>query len=109
MPRRRNTDPTSLITPILARFAAEMASTVERFTSERIEQAVKRAFLTGAPVRTPSFRRGRKRPTVHCYYPGCKNVAAPRFGMFCAAEHKGISKREKAQHREKRETTVMAN
>jgi hypothetical protein len=34
-----------------------------------------------------------------CYFPGCKNGAAPRFSMFCAAEHKDLSKSEKNKYR----------
>ena len=41
----------------------------------------------------------RARGKTLCYYPGCKNVAAPRFGMFCAALHKDIPKSEKEKYR----------
>lgn len=37
-----------------------------------------------------------------CYYPGCKNLAAPRFGMFCAALHKNLSKADKEKYRQER-------
>jgi hypothetical protein len=45
------------------------------------------------------LRRAGRRARVLCYVPGCKNVAAPRFGMFCAAEHKNLSKSEKDKYR----------
>ena len=79
MPRPRKNDPSSLLNPILSQFAARIAQAVERFTINRVEKAVKEH------ARTLKGRRGRGglRPTVRCYYPGCKNVAAPRFGL-CA-------------------------
>jgi hypothetical protein len=36
---------------------------------------------------------------VTCYYPGCKNLAAPRFGMFCAALHKKLPAADKEKYR----------
>ena len=98
MPRPRKNDPSSLLTPIIEQFAARLAQTVEQFTINRIEQAVR--------AQASSLRGGRgragaraRRAQVLCYYPGCKNVAAPRFGMFCAAEHKNLSKAEKEKYR----------
>jgi hypothetical protein len=96
MPRPRKNDPTPLIRPILDDFARAIAGAVERLTMERV-----RAVLDGAS----NGRRhsGRKRARILCYYPGCKNTAAPRFGMFCAAEHKNISATEKKKYRAERE------
>jgi len=99
MPRPRKNDPSSQLAPIIEQFASRLAQTVEQFTISRIEQALRTQALPGG-----SGRRGRgagraRRALVLCYYPGCKNVAAPRFGMFCAADHKGISKSEKEKYR----------
>jgi len=93
MPRPRKNDPTPLIRPILDDFARAIASAVERLTMERV-----RAVLDGA---SNGRRRGpgRKRARILCYFPGCKNTAAPRFGMFCAAEHKGLSQADKKKYR----------
>jgi hypothetical protein len=99
MARPRKTDPRPVMRPLLAQFARDLAAAVEKFTYERTL-----ARLGGKPGRgAPKLaRRGGKRAQVRCYYPGCKNVAAPRFGMFCAALHKGLSKTEKEKHRAQR-------
>jgi hypothetical protein len=87
-------DPSKLLNPILAQFAASIAETIERFTAKRIEAAIAKQ-LDGLGSRGPS----RQRAVAHCYYPGCRNIAAPRFGMFCAALHKSISKADKEKYR----------
>lgn len=95
MPRPRKNDPAPLIKPLLAEFARQIAESVEAMTFSRV-----REVLEGG-VGAPNGRRGRvsKRATIHCYYPGCKNPAAPRYGMFCVAEHKGLSAAEKDKYR----------
>jgi hypothetical protein len=99
MPRPRKNDPSTMLLPIIEQFANRLAQTVEQFTVSRIEQAIK---LQGAG---PRGRRGRVaaaragRSQTLCYFPGCKNIAAPRFGMFCAAEHKNLSKADKEKYR----------
>jgi hypothetical protein len=87
-------DPSKLLSPILSQFAARIAEAVERFTTKRVGAAIAKEMnaLGGRGGR-------RQRAVVHCYYPGCRNIAAPRFGMFCAALHKGLSKAEKDKHR----------
>jgi hypothetical protein len=98
MPRPRKNDPTSLLNPLIEQFARKLAVTVERFTVSRIERAVKEQ-ARGQTGRRNGARRRPSRSAVLCYYPGCKNVAAPRFGMFCAAEHKNLPKAEKEKYR----------
>jgi hypothetical protein len=95
MPRPRKNDPSSLLNPILSQFAARIAQAVERFTIARIEKAVKEQS------RAVKARRGRGglRTPARCYFPGCKNIAAPRFGMFCVALHRNLSKTEKERYR----------
>jgi hypothetical protein len=94
MPRPRKNDPSSLLNPILSQFAARIAQAVERFTITRVENAVLKE------VRSFKGRKGSgPRGVVNCYFPGCRNVAAPRFGMFCAAEHKRLPKSEKDKYR----------
>jgi hypothetical protein len=97
MPRPRKNDPSSLITPIIEQFAWRLASVVEKFTVSRIEEVIQKQSR-GLKGRQGGRSRG-KRAVVLCYYPGCKNIAAPRFGMFCAAEHKRLSKTEKEKYR----------
>ena len=95
MPRPRKNDPTALLRPILAEFARTLASAVERTTLDRVRDALAGAVSGMGRAGAPRSRRA----PVTCYYPGCKNLAAPRFGMFCAALHKDIPKSEKEKYR----------
>jgi hypothetical protein len=99
MPRPRKNDPTSLITPIVQEFAQRLAAVVERFTVGRIEAAVRASGNALQGRRGRAAGAARSRGKTLCYFPGCKNVAAPRFGMFCAALHKDIPKTEKEKYR----------
>jgi hypothetical protein len=99
MPRPRKNDPTSLINPIIQDFAHRLAAVVERFTVGRIEAAVRQSGNALQGRRGRAGGAGRTRGKTLCYYPGCKNVAAPRFGMFCAALHKDLPKAEKEKYR----------
>jgi hypothetical protein len=103
MPRPRKNDPSSLINPLVADFAQRLAAVVERFTVGRIEAAVRASgnSLQGRRGRPVGSTRGRSKTL--CYYPGCKNIAAPRFGMFCAALHKNLPKTEKEKYRAQHE------
>jgi hypothetical protein len=99
MPRPRKNDPSSLLNPMLEQFAQRIAQTVEQFTISRIEAAVRAQGSALAGGRRGGAGPRAKRNQVLCYYPGCKNIAAPRFGMFCAAEHKDLSKADKEKYR----------
>jgi hypothetical protein len=99
MPRPRKNDPSSLINPVIEDFAHRLASIVERFTVSRIEQAVRQSGSSIQARRGRPAGAGSKRGKILCYYPGCKNIAAPRFGMFCAATHKDLPKAEKEKYR----------
>ena len=102
MPRPRKHDPGALITSIVDQFAERMGIVLERFITGRIDKELKKdKARSGRNGRGGRGGRGgrRKRARVTCYYPGCKNVAAPRFGMFCAALHKGLPKAEKEKYR----------
>lgn len=100
MARPRNTDPSRLIRPIIEDLAREIARVVVAGTINRAQQAVRATASTANGVSTlPSAKR--QSPRL-CYYPGCKNVAAPRFGMFCAAEHKNLPASTKAKYRNAR-------
>jgi hypothetical protein len=98
MPKATNLD--SLIAPVIEHFAQQLAAVVERFTTDRVTAAtktVKRAAPVGRFARTGARGRAAKR----CYFPGCNNVAAPRFGMFCAIAHKNLSTADKKKYRAK--------
>jgi hypothetical protein len=98
MPRPRKNDPTTLVEPIVEQFTRKLGETLERFITARIAKEISRTERDFAR-RNRRGRVRRRRARVLCYYPNCKNVAAPRFGMFCAALHKGIPKAEKEKYR----------
>ncbi len=99
MPRPRKNDPTHLIQPILAEFARRLGAAIERQTAQRIEQELLATLRghTGGGREKP--QKASKRSATLCYFPGCKNTAAPRFGMFCAALHKDLPKADKEKYR----------
>lgn len=81
MPRPGKNDPIALIIPLVDDFARRVSTLIEQFTSDRVNAVARvngRAPRTGAGV----ARRAQRRGKTLCYYPRCKNVAAPRFGMF---------------------------
>lgn len=57
--------------------------------------------LASAPLANATKKRRKKAPPQLCPVPGCKNRAAPIFGMVCS-DHKGISKTKIKQYREAR-------
>jgi hypothetical protein len=110
MARPRKNDPRPLLKPLLEQFARDIASAVEQATLDRVlgllNGAAPAARKTGtAPlIAAPP----RKREMANCYYPGCKNIAAPRFGMFCAALHKNLPKTEKEKYRAQHQASQPA-
>jgi hypothetical protein len=91
MARPRKSD--SIINGIVEQFTRQLAGALSGFIATHSAAAA-----TGKRGRRAGRGHGR-RGRVLCYYPGCKNLAAPRFGMFCAAEHKDLSKSEKDKYR----------
>jgi hypothetical protein len=108
-----NTDPN--ITALIEAFTSQLVATVEAAVAERIQAALAGAF--GVPQ-----KRGPGRPPKHlattalftlssvlaparkkqlCPVPGCKNPAAPVFGMVCK-EHKKVAKSKIKKYREER-------
>ena len=80
-------------------FSARLGYLVEQRVLERA-----RAVIDGAlrPNGTAPGRRPRKKPPLQlCPVPGCKNPAAPVFGMVCG-EHKGLAKAKIRKYREAR-------
>jgi hypothetical protein len=90
MARPRKSD--SIINGIVEQFARQLAGALSGFIASNS------ATVTGKRGRRAGRGRAR-RGRVLCYFPGCKNLAAPRFGMFCAAEHKNLPKSEKEKYR----------
>jgi hypothetical protein len=113
-----STDPN--ITAQIEFFTRQLVATVEAAVAQRIQAALASAF--GIPQ-----KRGPGRPPKHlattapltlasvpaparkkqlCPVPGCKNPAAPVFGMVCKA-HKNVAKSKIKKYREaRREGTV---
>jgi hypothetical protein len=114
MPRER----AGSISAIVSQFVDQLSAAIESDALNRARDAV--LFAVGGssrrgPGRPPGPRRGpgrppgrpRKKPPIqYCPVPGCKNRAAPVFGMVCG-EHKGLPKAQikkyRAQRRAERE------
>jgi hypothetical protein len=112
-----NTDPN--ITAQIEAFTRQLVATVEAATAQRIQAALAGAF--GVPQ-----KRGPGRPPKQvaalaplavastparkkqlCPVPGCKNPAAPVFGMVCK-EHKNVSKAKIKKYREERRESFQS-
>jgi hypothetical protein len=111
-----NTAPT--ITAQIESFTQQIVATVETAVVQRIQAALAGAFgvpQKRGPGRPPkqavalvaARSAGKKtRPKQLCPVPGCKNVAAPIFGMVCK-DHKNVAKSKIKKYREaRREGTV---
>jgi hypothetical protein len=80
-------------------FAQRIQSLIENEVLDRARSAVAGALGTNGTGRGAKARR--KGPPQLCPVPGCKNKAAPVFGMVCA-EHKGLPKAKIKKYREQR-------
>lgn len=97
-------------------FTRQLVSAVETATVRRIQTAIlgglnggiavprrrgrppKNTALAGAVVFPSS---GRRRPKQFCPVPGCKNPAAPIFGMVCS-KHRDVPRATINEYREQR-------
>jgi hypothetical protein len=99
-------------------FANQLSALIERQVLDRARSAVETALGTGgkrrgrppkmlsaAGIAVPGRRR-RKGPKQLCPVPGCKNPAAPVFGMVCS-KHKDVPKAEIKKYREARRAKKM--
>ena len=102
------------ITAIVETFANQITAAVEASVAGRLQAAIAGAF--GAPVKRGPGRppkpvaavatvatlgEKKKRPKQLCPVPGCKNLAAPVFGMVCT-DHKNVAKSKIKKYREER-------
>ncbi len=107
-----NTDPN--ITAQIETFTQQLVATVEAAVAQRIQAALAGAFgvpqkrgpgrppkqaVTHVAVKRTAERK--KPPKQLCPVPGCKNPAAPIFGMVCK-EHKNVAKSKIKKYREER-------
>jgi hypothetical protein len=79
-------------------FTTRLGSLIEREVLDRARAALGGA-MTNDTVVVRKLRR--KLPRQLCPVPGCKNTAAPVFGMVCS-EHKGVPKAKIRKYREQR-------
>jgi hypothetical protein len=100
------------IRSLIEDFANQLSSLMERDALDRAREAVEHALggkrSPGRPPKLTSLAGGlafgklrRKGPKQLCPVPGCKNPAAPVFGMVCA-KHKDIPKAQIKKYREAR-------
>jgi hypothetical protein len=105
----------------ISEFAQRLTNLIETDAMARARDSVLRAFTNGGA--TP--RRGRpprsalalspladtkprrRRAKVFCPVPGCKNVAAPVFGMVCG-KHKDVPKAQIKKYRAARRAKAAA-
>jgi hypothetical protein len=104
------------ITALVETFTRQIAAAVEASMADRIQATLATAF--GAPQKRGPGRppkqattlsapkaAKKKRPKQICPVPGCKNPAAPVFGMVCA-KHKDVPKATIKKYRAARKAKV---
>jgi hypothetical protein len=106
---------------IVAEFTERMHALIEGEATERARAAVLQAFgapsaptrgrpskAMKAPARPLGLKKARRKaPLQLCPVPGCKNAAAPVFGMVCA-KHKDVAKSKIKKYREARRAKKLA-
>jgi hypothetical protein len=106
----------STISALIEDFARQLVAATEAAAAERIQAALTAAFGS-APRRGPGgvaqalamvAPASSKRPKQLCPVPGCKNPAAPVFGMVCA-KHKNVAKSKIKKYREERKAKEAAS
>ena len=110
------------ITAIVESFVKQITTAMEASMVDRIQAAIvgalgappkrgpgrpaKQAVAGSAPVAARSAGK-KTRPRQLCPVPGCKNVAAPIFGMVCK-DHKNVAKSKIAKYRAERKGTPVS-
>lgn len=97
---------------LVENFTNQLTALVEGQALDRARAAVESALgvRPGRQARTapPTFgnKARKKPPTQFCPVPGCKNPAAPVFGMVCA-KHKDVPKAKIKKYREARKAKKL--
>jgi hypothetical protein len=94
-------------------FTDQLTALVERQALDQARAAVENSLgvrRPGRPVKAAPVaiyaKTRRKPPKQFCPVPGCKNPAAPVFGMVCA-EHKNVAKTKIKKYREARKAAKL--
>ena len=109
-----NTDPN--ITAQIETFTRQIVATVEAAVAQRIQAALAGALgvpQKRGPGRPPKQAAAHVAPVAArkkqlCPVPGCKNPAAPVFGMVCR-EHKNVAKSKIRKYREARRAGTVTH
>jgi hypothetical protein len=117
-PHERPTIRPMSIKAIVEDFARRLQEALEGHATERARAAVLDAFGMDGPKRrgrppkaatavaTGAKKPRKKSPPQFCPVPGCKNKAAPIFGMVCA-KHKDVAKSLIKKYREARKAKKL--
>jgi len=108
-PWRTNAQHRPHITAQIETFTRQIVATVEAAVTQRIQAALADALgvpQKRGPGRPPKQAVARVAPVAArkkqlCPVPGCKNPAAPIFGMVCK-DHKNVAKSKIKKYREER-------
>jgi hypothetical protein len=103
----------SEIRSLVENFTNQLAALVEGQALDRARAAVESALGVRRPGRPAKIspiaiaKKARKKPPKQfCPVPGCKNPAAPVFGMVCA-KHKDVAKAKIKKYREARKAKKL--
>jgi hypothetical protein len=103
----------STVRSLIEDFTNQLTAALESQALERARHAVESAFGVKRPGRPPKVsaiaiakKPRRKGPLQLCPVPGCKNPAAPVFGMVCA-KHKDLPKTKIKKFREARKAKKL--
>jgi hypothetical protein len=85
-------------------FTGRLGALIEQTVLERARTAIDGALRTKGAA--GHMRRRKKAPVQLCPAPGCKNPAAPVFGMVCG-DHKDLPKTKIKKYREARKAKKL--
>ena len=101
------------IESLIEDFTHQLSALVESQALDQARAAVESALgvrRPGRPAKNSPLAIGKKprkkSPTQFCPVPGCKNPAAPVFGMVCA-KHKDVAKTKIKKYREERKAKKL--
>ena len=100
------------IRTLVDNFTNQLATLVESQALAQARAAVESALgvrRPGRPAKISPIKTAKPRkkpPTQFCPVPGCKNPAAPVFGMVCA-KHKDVAKAKIKKYREARKAKKL--